>query len=93
MQGVARDSARQADSDARDLAAEALATARRLDGSKARRNHSGVDFDPVTLSLRDTEGARAFAAHEAATKARSVRRSAMLDLRSRSSPYDIINGR
>ena len=64
----------------------------RADGSKARRNRSGLPFDPLTLGLRDTPEAAALQLAEDAIRARATARAAALNARGRSTGYNIVSG-
>ena len=89
-----RDEAR----DAAAAAAEAARYARTLqlqeDGGKARRNRSGVPYDPLTTRDREDggpDGAR-MRAEEVLQAQRAAARSEVLWARGRSTGFDVLNG-
>ena len=91
-QAVGRDDARREAMAAADAEHSARTTQLQLDGGKARRNVSGIPYDPINLSNRSGDAAARLQAEEMGLKARASARAEVLFNRGRSTNFDPVSG-
>jgi len=74
------------------VAEEERLTRLRTDGGKARRNASGMPFDPITLAYAANGAGESLRAADDGLKQRAASRADMLSSKSRGADYHIISG-